>query len=321
MELKDKINVIIPIYNACDSYYMDCLSCFASQRGVDFEVNLIISGATKAPAIIDKFKNIIDINVHVYNDRIPPGPARQLGIDMNTCKYVYFMDIDDTIGPKTLKILRDNIGNKLSCTGYRYSCRCLDREPFIAPNGDIFISGILINMELWNKFGLKFHPDLVEGGEDSYIQKVMNGYDGLPKLIDPTLDCIYWYYYNDTSETYIRAPTYKKNEYMKSFVMAVEKLEKINAPNFKSETVTMLVLFYSWINNRDTDFYGDNITALMEKEAKESDIDLEANWKDKLKYFWDKLKISYDDCLEYSSQLYGKENSIKIIEGIVEYYE
>lgn len=95
--IKEKVSIIIPIYNA-EKYLRQCLESIKNQTYTNFECLCVDNNST------DESLNIIleftqRDNRFLYLQEVNPGPsaARNLGLDYVSGKYVIFIDADDYI--------------------------------------------------------------------------------------------------------------------------------------------------------------------------------------------------------------------------------
>ena len=96
------VSVIVPFYNA-QFYIKNCLDVLSNQDfDRPFEVIMINDAST------DNSKNIVEKctlkNIRLYSIKSNGGPAkaRNLGITQARGEYIFFLDVDDAIDPKTL---------------------------------------------------------------------------------------------------------------------------------------------------------------------------------------------------------------------------
>jgi glycosyltransferase involved in cell wall biosynthesis len=92
------IDIIIPVYKA-ELTLAKALSSIAMQSITDsLKVTIVNDGdGIDYSQIIDPFKKFIDIEELRLEKNGGPGIARQYGIDNTLCKYIAFVDADDTL--------------------------------------------------------------------------------------------------------------------------------------------------------------------------------------------------------------------------------
>ncbi|MBR3697642.1 MAG: glycosyltransferase [Clostridia bacterium] len=102
---KDKISIIVPVYNA-EQYIEKCVQSILSQTYSNIEILLINDGSTdRSQEICEDFQNK-DNRIRVINKKNGgPGSARNAGIINSTGKYIGFVDCDDFIDNDMYEIL------------------------------------------------------------------------------------------------------------------------------------------------------------------------------------------------------------------------
>lgn len=95
LNMKPKISVIVPIYNA-ELYLDQCILSVLNQTFRDFELLLIDDGSTDSSIqICNKYKKI-DNRIHIFtNKNIGQGLERNFGINKACGEYISFLDSDD----------------------------------------------------------------------------------------------------------------------------------------------------------------------------------------------------------------------------------
>ena len=93
--LKNKISVIIPVYNV-EKYLKQCVDSVLQQTYQNIEVILVEDGSSDdCPRICDEYKKIDDRVVVVHQQNGGLSVARNTGISLMTGDYVMFLDSDD----------------------------------------------------------------------------------------------------------------------------------------------------------------------------------------------------------------------------------
>ncbi|MGL6115568.1 MAG: glycosyltransferase family 2 protein [Cetobacterium sp.] len=102
--IKNKVSVIIPIYNV-ELYLKECLESVINQTLKEIEIILINDGSTdNSFNIIEKYKEK-DERIKTINQKNQgQSIARNNGLDIATGEYIYFMDSDDLSELDTLKL-------------------------------------------------------------------------------------------------------------------------------------------------------------------------------------------------------------------------
>ena len=107
--IKEKISVIVPIYNA-ESYLQKCIESILNQTYSNIQIILIDDGS------IDESGNICDVyskrdsRVEVYHtENHGLVAARKLGLKISTGQYIGFVDSDDYIESTTFSDMINDI--------------------------------------------------------------------------------------------------------------------------------------------------------------------------------------------------------------------
>ena len=99
------ISIIIP-FNKGKRYLKDCLDSLSEQNLEDEEVLLIINGSDEdVNDLIDSYKSELNITTKVFDNEIGVAKARNVGLDLASGKYVYFIDSDDYLYKNALSKL------------------------------------------------------------------------------------------------------------------------------------------------------------------------------------------------------------------------
>jgi len=106
--MKDKISVIVPVYN-CEQSLFKCVMSVIEQTYKNIEIILVDDGSTDSSYFIcsDLQKKFDFINI-IHQENSGPASARNRGIEEATGKYIFFLDSDDYID----KDLLENLINK-----------------------------------------------------------------------------------------------------------------------------------------------------------------------------------------------------------------
>ncbi len=100
-----KFSIIVPIYNV-EKYVNKCVDSILAQSYEDFELILVDDGSTDGcPEICDLYQKS-DTRVKViHKENGGLSSARNAGLDKATGEFVWFVDGDDCVNPKSLEIL------------------------------------------------------------------------------------------------------------------------------------------------------------------------------------------------------------------------
>ena len=106
---KPLISVIVPVYNGQD-YLEDCIDSIEKQTYENTEIIIINDGSTDDTAsVCVRLREAYD-NLHVITmEDGGVSAARNAGIDAANGVFVTFVDADDRLRPKTLRVLYDCI--------------------------------------------------------------------------------------------------------------------------------------------------------------------------------------------------------------------
>lgn len=97
MNCKNKVSVIIPIFNA-EKCIDRCMKSIYAQTFTDYEIILVNDGSTDRSADICRgYAESDDRIVLIDKENGGAGSARNAGIEVATGEYVYFCDADDQI--------------------------------------------------------------------------------------------------------------------------------------------------------------------------------------------------------------------------------
>lgn len=105
-KMEPKISIIIPVYNV-EKYIVACFESVLSQHYRNYEVLLIDDGSSDSSGkICDSYaaRDSRFIVRHTENRGI--GNARNLGLNLMTGEYCFFLDPDDLLSPTCLPYLR-----------------------------------------------------------------------------------------------------------------------------------------------------------------------------------------------------------------------
>jgi len=111
MRYKDKfeISIIIPFYNSKKFIYKNLKSLKEQKTNVKFEILMINDGSNDGGEdIIKNFKEL-HIKKLTKSNNEGPSSARNLGIKKTNCKYIFFLDIDDTLESSAIEVLYNEI--------------------------------------------------------------------------------------------------------------------------------------------------------------------------------------------------------------------
>ena len=95
--MKNKISVVVPIYNSENSLDV-CLKSIVRQNYKNFEIILIDDGSTdKSQEICRQYQKEYQNVYYYYQLNSGVSAARNVGIDKATGDLIYFMDSDEAL--------------------------------------------------------------------------------------------------------------------------------------------------------------------------------------------------------------------------------
>lgn len=105
--MKDKISIIIPIYNAA-RYLNRCLDNVLRQSYTNWECTLVVDGSKdESGSICDEYANKDPRFTVIHKANQGVSAARNTGIQASTGKWLYFCDADDELMLNGLQTLLD----------------------------------------------------------------------------------------------------------------------------------------------------------------------------------------------------------------------
>jgi glycosyltransferase involved in cell wall biosynthesis len=189
------ISVIVPVYNV-EKYLHACINSIVNQSFVDFELILIDDGSTDDSGSICDFEADKDSRItvlHKHNEGV--SVARNTGIAHASCKWITFIDSDDTIENDYLeklyiKVQHDDCdlitnGIRFDYENHSVDCR-LDETSSINLNNEsgfmymidqeLITSPVakLYRRELLLKENIQFNPSLSYGEDRDFNLKYLN---------------------------------------------------------------------------------------------------------------------------------------------------
>lgn len=154
----NKVSIIVPVYNM-EKYLEKCLESIENQTYKNIEVIIIDDGSTDLSKNIcerflvgkyKKFKLITQKNGGL-------SKARNTGLSVATGEYIYFLDSDDYIHPRTIEIMINS---------------AIENSADIVVTNFINVSSEKENL-LYNNLNKKYNA-LIAKKEDFYLQKISN---------------------------------------------------------------------------------------------------------------------------------------------------
>ncbi|ADQ79282.1 glycosyl transferase family 2 [Paludibacter propionicigenes WB4] len=151
------VSIIIPVYNV-EQYLRDCLISVVAQTYPDYEVICVNDGSTDGSLVIlEEFRKKYNKISVISQQNKGLSVARNAGIQAAKGDYLFFLDSDDWIEPKTLEILvQKQCGEDLVCFN---GCRVFEDGRTEEPDSGIE-EALLTGWEYYCKYALvrrKFH--------------------------------------------------------------------------------------------------------------------------------------------------------------------
>ncbi|AXK36831.1 glycosyltransferase [Streptomyces armeniacus] len=202
------VSVVIGAYDAMP-YLTRCMeSAVAQSIGHDrMEIIAIDDGATDGTGpeldrFAERYPRLITV-VHQENSGGPAAP-RNLGLDLATGRYVFFLDADDHLGPEAMERLvgaaesngSDVVLGRVAGVGGRHAPRSMFRRS--EPRTDVFASRVywtlnpmkLFRRALVEDLGLRFRTDLTVGEDQPFTATAYLNARAISVVAD--YDCVYW---------------------------------------------------------------------------------------------------------------------------------
>lgn len=122
---KDKISVVVPIYNV-EKYLERCINSIINQTYKNLEIILVDDGSTdNSGKIADKYKKIDSRIKVIHKTNGGLSDARNKGIRIASGKYISFIDSDDYIAEDMIsylyKLIKDNNSEISICNFQQFS--------------------------------------------------------------------------------------------------------------------------------------------------------------------------------------------------------
>lgn len=207
---KEKISVIVPIYNA-QKWLSLCIKSILRQSYKNLEIILVDDGSTdKSPGICDRFEKKDERIIVIHNSNGGVSAARNAGLDKASGEYICFVDSDDYLPENAIEIMCVKMRtNQLDyCNGAAFCLNPVHNQRFKAISG---VTAQRNDTETWCRFldqqewgpwaklfknsiirenGLRFPLD-VKYGEDTIFVSTYLFFCNRVMTIDENL-----YYYN-----------------------------------------------------------------------------------------------------------------------------
>lgn len=136
--MKDKISIIIPIYNAA-RYLNRCLDSVLKQSYTNWECILVDDGSTdESGSICDEYANKYPRFMVIHKANQGVSTARNTGIQASTSEWLYFCDADDELMPNGLQTLIDALAASMCDIAFGGYLECNEEGEVIAsPHSEV----------------------------------------------------------------------------------------------------------------------------------------------------------------------------------------
>lgn len=291
--MKDKISIIIPVYNA-DKYLENCLDSILCQTYTNFELILINDGSQDMSFQICEHYEKSDSRIRLYNQKNSgASSARNKGLSLATGKYVIFIDSDDLLDKDMLEFLINNAKAEkadISVCGYRVrtidnkEIKYYDSQQRKTLNMEQTIIEFLLNdgfgIGLWNKLfkrkllqDIVFSTDIIINEDKKFIfDAILNSKRNI--FVDK---CKYNYIKRDNSITSSKFSLknfdpLKVNEYIRKKTVNINFSDKENILK-ANEIITLIRLNRTLTFSKDKKKYKKELKKIR-KEIKKVNIKL-----------------------------------------------
>ena len=207
------ISVVIAAYNT-EKYIAKCLESLKKQTYTDFEIIVVVDGATdKTLDICEEFSKQDSRFITVYRKNGGLAAARNTGLKKCTGEYIAFVDSDDYVSPDYLEVLVNAIKMNncdISACGYilqdengnekyhtQYKDKLMDNEMFlnnmlipVNRSYGAFVCNKLYKNEIIKKYNIRFPDEKRYLFEDHYFNYEYMKY---AKRGCCTSSCVYHY--------------------------------------------------------------------------------------------------------------------------------
>lgn len=244
--MKDKVSVIIPVYNA-QEYIRQCIESIINQSYENIEIILVDDGSPdECPAIIDEYAKKDERIVVIHKENEGVSAARNDGLNSATGKYIQFVDSDDYLEKNMIRNmvkLMEGLNCDMAMCGFYdrnknhvgqvlpdlENGRCSKEDYLVSVMNDPFS---LTYGVLWNKMfkkklidkGANFNNDMNFGEDFIFCLNYMK----YANSVGIVKKCMYNYVrFNDKSlmfiQTFDRNTATKYIEYMQKRLLIFER--------------------------------------------------------------------------------------------------
>lgn len=256
--MKDKISVIVPIYNV-EEYLRECLDSLINQTYANLELILVNDGSKDNSYEIAKGYVLKDERIKLYTkENGGLSDARNFGLERATGKYIGFIDSDDKAFPnqfeRLYQLIKENDSDMSMCSYLRSNEELSDNKIKINTYeiDEIYDDIILdnINAHVWDKLYKREFFDEIKFPKGLHFEDLAIFYKMAfnMKRITISNEQLYWYRVDrDDSIT-----QNKDNSLFNSICIAQISREKTDFAYKKNLNVKDQVLKMSAKYNTDT---------------------------------------------------------------------
>jgi glycosyltransferase involved in cell wall biosynthesis len=257
-----KIDVIIPAYNAQKTILRTIASILTQDIVDDLEVTIVNDGDEIGYVEIVKiFSPYLSIREIKLNENQGPGAARQFGIENTKNPLITFIDADDTFaGAFSLKTLRQNLLNdpKVVCCW----------SSFLEDQKDVYVKhsldttwmfGKLYKRSFIDKYNIHFPPNS-RSNEDGAFNTLCRLYMNDNENINMIEDVTYYWHYKEDSITRVNNAEYSYKDsfsgYTENQIWAIKEAEKIvpfNGEVMKQKVMVLCNLYEYYLETKRSD--------------------------------------------------------------------
>ena len=240
IEMKDKLSIIVPIYNV-EKYLKECIDSLINQTYLNLEIILVDDGSTDSSGkIADEYKKIDNRIKVIHKTNGGLADARNKGLDVATGKYIAFVDSDDWIALNTYEYSIDMMEKYNSDMFVFRAISCYNDKTHevknpnkyeIIKNKDIFDYWEIIGRGVCDKVFIREYWNDIRFPFGKTSEDIFVIYKLMAKAKVTILTSNIYYYYRqrigsisksrniriDSHEAYVNAREFIKNNYPNSY--------------------------------------------------------------------------------------------------------
>ncbi len=253
------ISVIVACYNI-EKYVYECINSLINQDYQDFEIIIINDGSTDNTE--NEIKKIDSERIRYYKiENSGPSYARNYGIERAYGDYLVFVDGDDIVDRRYLRILWETIGEtntRIGVVKYKKFCKkpTLSKEKRKKKkiSSKKFIKQMFLqkrNIACWGKIYEKSMFDSIKFPNGSFYEdmSIMDRLLFQTDFIGITNDISYFYRVNDTGIMHSPTSTKKYND-MEN--VSNELLGRFSKTKLEKSCIVRVAVNYMTIIHRNT---------------------------------------------------------------------